>query len=252
MMDDAVAEDISRPPIWLPPARLDPVTETDIHVLLWQVRGAGDVLARGELYPLSAGSAVWVPAGIEHSFTTQENSVVIPLFFDVSETATTQSVPTVIKVDRELRTLLLAGVQALFGAKIQRNANIARQILALIEENPVVVATLPMPKTDAAHLVAEALLFNPGDDRSVEALARAAHASVSKIERAFLSETGITLRQWRMRNRMETAGILLRSPTMIDAVAQRVGYTNVSAFYRVFRTHFGMTPGEYVARFRAQ
>lgn len=187
----------------------------------------------------------------EHSFITQPNAVVIPLFFEASETATTLSAPIVVRVDRDLRTLLLAYTQALCIA-INRNLNIARQILAMIEKNPVAVTSLPMPTIEAARIVAEALIFNPGDDRSVESLTRSAHASVSKIERAFLAETGITLRQWRIKNRMEAAGVLLCSQTTTDAVAQRIGYTNTSAFHRVFKSHFGMTPGEYAARYRSQ
>lgn len=246
------SDELSQQPIWLPPAALDPIIEEDLHVLLWQTRGEGEFLVRGEPHRLSAGSAIWVPVGTEHSFRTRENSVVIPLFFSASETATTLRAPTVLRVDAELRTLLLAFIPVLFAGAIRQNANIARQILAMIEDNPALVTTLPMPTTDAARIVAEALQFNPGDDRSVEALARSAHASVSTIERAFLAETGMTLRRWRIRNRMETAGVLLRSSARIDAVAQRVGYTSTSAFHRVFKTHFGSTPGEYVARYGVQ
>ncbi|HMR48079.1 MAG TPA: helix-turn-helix domain-containing protein [Arachnia sp.] len=236
--------------VHLPPASLEPVTERDAHVLLWIVRGVAEVAVAEETYRLSAGHAVWVPVGLRHSFVTEENSVVVPALFDVATTATTLGEPSVIVVDRDLRTLLLAHVQASFA--FIKAKNVERQILSLLEDNPVVVTTLPMPATEAALIVAEALRFNPGDDRSVHELARSAHASVSKVERAFLAETGMTLRQWRIKNRMETAGMLLRAPTAVDAVAQRVGYTNTSAFGRVFKGHFGMTPGEYIARYRRQ
>ncbi len=62
----------------------------------------------------------------------------------------------------------------------------------------------------------------------------------------------MTLRQWRIKNRMEAAGTLLWSRAGIEAVAHRVGYTNTSAFHRGFKTHFGMTPGQYIARYGAQ
>ncbi|MFL1382106.1 MULTISPECIES: AraC family transcriptional regulator [unclassified Nocardiopsis] len=235
--------------VHLPPVSLDGLLEDDSHVLLWQARGDSDFTVDGEPRSLGVGHALWIPAGTPHSFTVHVNSVLLPMFFDVAVTATTLQEPTVITVDRDLRTLFLGFIQASY-SRIQPNVNIARQILALIEELPVVVAALPLPTTESALIVAESLRFNPGDDRGVDELAESAHASARTIERAFLAETGMTLRRWRIRNRMEAAGILLRSRTTLDAVARRVGYTNTSAFRRVFKGHFGMTPSEYVARFR--
>ena len=62
----------------------------------------------------------------------------------------------------------------------------------------------------------------------------------------------MTLRQWRIRNRMETAAILLRAHAGVDAVLSRVGYTNVNAFRRVFHGHFGMSPTVYAQRYAAR
>lgn len=236
--------------VYLPSVSLDGLREDDKHLLLWQARGEADFTVDGEPYALKPGQAIWVPAGAPHAFTVHPNSVLLPMFFEVALTATTLRGSTVITVDRDLRTLFLGFIQATY-SRIQPNINIARQILALIEERPVLVTALPLPTTASALAVAESLRFNPGDDRGVDELAASAHTSARTIERAFLAETGMTLRQWRIRNRMEAAGILLRSHTTLDAVASRVGYTNTSAFRRVFKGHFGMTPSEYIARFRA-
>lgn len=237
--------------VHVPPVSIQGQIEHDKHVLLWQVRGESDFSVAGEPLHLRTGLAVWIPVDTPHSFTTRVNSVLLPMFFEVAATATTLRAPTVITVDRDLRTLFLAFIQSTYSI-IRPSTNIARQILALIEERPVLVTALPMPRTDPALIVAEALRFNPGDDRGVDELAESAHASTRTIERAFLAETGMTLREWRIRNRMEAAGILLRSRTTLDAVAQRVGYGSTSAFRRVFKGHFGMTPGQYVERFRVE
>ncbi|GAB3069323.1 helix-turn-helix domain-containing protein [Nocardioides zeae] len=223
--------------------------EPDQHVLLWQVRGASDVRVDGEARVLVAGQALWVPVGVRHEFTVRVNSVVLPMLFGAGATATTLQRPTAIGVDADLRTLFLAYVQTSYSI-IRPPVNIARQILALLEERPALPTALPLPTSAAALAVAEALLFNPGDDRSVEELASAAHASVRTVERQFRAETGLSLRQWRIRSRMEAATVLLRSRTTTAAVAHRVGYSDVSAFRRVFKAHVGATPGEYVARYR--
>ncbi|MEV1292139.1 AraC family transcriptional regulator [Pseudonocardia sp. NPDC049635] len=235
--------------VHVPSVSIDSRVERDRHVLLWQVQGRSDFTIEGRPLSLRDGTAVWIPVATRHCFTTRVNSVVLPMSFDAATTATTLRTPTVISADRDLCTLFLAFIQATHSI-IRPSTNIARQILALIEESPVLVTALPLPTTESALVVAEALRFNPGDERGVEELAESAHTSVRTIERAFLAETGMTLRQWRIRNRMEAAAILLRSRTTSDAVARRVGYANTSAFRRVFKGHFGMTPGQYIERFR--
>ena len=225
--------------------------EDSQHILLWQVRGSADVLVEDETHPLTVGHALWVPVGFRHGFTVRANSVTMPLFFDVAETATTLREPTLVAVDRDLRTLMLAYTVS-FHTIVQPPADLARQILALIEGTPVLSTAMPMPTSDAAQIIAETLRFNPGDTRSVDELAGLVHVSTRTIERTFAAETGMTLRQWRIRNRMETGALLLRSGSTTDAVAHRVGYTNVNAFRRVFTGHFGLSPTEYARRYSVQ
>lgn len=219
------------------------------HLALWQVHGESDFTLDGERFVLHADHAVWVPSGVRHGFTTRTNSAMLPVFIPVDHLAMIVRRPGVIPVDHDLRLLFAAHLEASHTI-IRPNVDIDRQILALVEGSVVVDRDPPLPTSAAAVAVAEALRFNPGDSRSVEELAASAHASVRTIERAFRAEAGMTLRQWRIHNRMEAAGALLRSSTSIDAVAHRVGYTSTSAFRRVFKQHFGVPPGVFVARYR--
>ncbi len=232
----------------MPAVTIGVQTEDILHVLLWQVFGDTDLVVAGEPQVLGAGQALWVPVGVPHEFTVRQNSVTMPLFFDAADTATTLTEPALVTVDAELRALLLA-YDVSWHTIIKPMPNLARQILALIEESPVLSTVLPMPVSEAARQIAETLRFNPGDIRGVDELAESVHTSSRSIERAFQAETGMTLRQWRIRNRMEAAAILLRSRATPDAVAHRVGYTNVNAFRRVFKGHFGISPTEYLARY---
>lgn len=236
---------------WIPPISVPGRREARLHVLLWQVRGEAVAVVEGGQRLLKSGHALWIPAGARHEFTVHANSVTMPLFFDVTDIATTLSEPTLVTVDRDLRTLMLA-YNVSWNTIVQPPVDLARQILALVEDRPVLSTALPLPTSEPAQIIAETLRFNPGDIRSVEELAESVHTSVRTIERAFQAETGITLRQWRIRNRMEAAAILLRSNTALDAVAHRVGYTNLNAFRRVFKGHFGISPTEYINRYQTQ
>ncbi|GAA4208610.1 helix-turn-helix transcriptional regulator [Streptosporangium oxazolinicum] len=237
--------------IWMPAVTVPEQHEEHLHVLLWQVCGDTDLIVGGGGRTLTDGHALWIPVGVRHEFTVRANSVTMPLFFEAADTATTLTEPTLVTVDRDLQTLMLAYTVS-WNTIIKPAPNLARQILALIEESPVLSAVLPMPASEPARAIAEALRFNPGDIRGVEKLAESVHTSVRTVERMFQTETGMTLRQWRIRNRMEAAAILLRSNAALDAVAHRVGYTNANAFRRVFKSHFGISPTEYLDRYRAQ
>lgn len=237
--------------IYVPPVEIPERVHDDGHLLLWQVQGGSEITVEGESHQLAMGYALWIPAAARHSLKVSANSVVLPMFFGLQENATSLRVVTVIPVERDLRTLFLAHIQ-LENSIIRPPVNIARQILAVIERRPVLSAGVPMPVTPAAAGIAEVLVFNPGDDRTVEELASQAHTSARTIERAFKAETGVTLRRWRIVNRMEAAARLLGEGSVVDAVAHRVGYLSASAFRRAFKDHFGMAPGEYVARYRVE
>lgn len=233
--------------ISIPPVSIANRVHEEEHMLLWQVRGYTDLLIDGEPLQLLSGQAVWIPAGAWHSLVVGANSVLLPLEFPVNIIATTLSQVTVFNVDRDLGTPLLAFLQSQ-GSIICAEVNLARQILALIEQSPIVANTLPLPQHPQARRVAALLIANPGDDRTVAQLAATMHVSGRTLERAFLAETGMTLGQWRLQNRMECAAELFKSIDNIAAVAARVGYMNVSAFGRVFKSHFLLTPGEYIER----
>ncbi|WP_211215193.1 AraC family transcriptional regulator [Nesterenkonia alba] len=238
----------TRSSVWIPSAVLSERVEDDIHVLLWQVRGCTDLMVEGQSYELTAGTARWIPAGLRHGFTVREDSVVVPLFFPRELIATTVQESTTVTVGHDLHSLLLAHMVS-SSSQIRPAVNITRQVLALIEQSPIASESLPMPTGAQARRVAEALRFNPGDTRCVAELAASVHVSERTLERAFVAETGSTLREWRIRNRVEAAAVLLRSGAAVDAVAHRVGYTHVNAFRRVFKEHFGVTPTAYRRRY---
>ncbi len=229
--------------MWIPPVTVSDKLEKRVNVLLWQVRGHADLCVAGGSWHLGTGQAMWVPVGYRHSFTVGQNSVTMPLFFS-SDVATTMTQPRLIPVSADLRTLMLAYSVSSTTA-IKPAANLARQILTLLERAGLDHDMLPVPVSPAARSIAEALRRNPADTRTVEQLAASVFSSSRTIGRAFLTETKMTLQQWRIHNRMQVAANLLTDGVSLTAVARRVGYTNVNALRRAFTAHFGVTPYEY-------
>jgi len=77
-------------------------------------------------------------------------------------------------------------------------------------------------------------------------LAKSLHLSRRQLERVLWKNYGMNYRQKLIRARMDHAAWLLRTSSLrISQVAQQVGYNSDSAFFQVFRQHFGMTPSQY-------
>jgi len=111
--------------------------------------------------------------------------------------------------------------------------------LAAAEDVPL---ELPTPRDPRARRFAELVTGEPGDERSIAALARAAGASLRTIERCFLGETGVPAGEWRRRVRLFHARRLLEAGATVTDVAYEVGYASVSAFSQAFARQFACSP----------
>ena len=218
------------------------------HVLLWQVRGKSGCTLGGPPQTLVAGYALWVPAGVVHSLRVHADSVVLPMLFDARPVWWLRE-PTWFRVDAELRTQLLALLQVQ-NSIIRPDVDLETRVVRMLRMRAVTPTALPFPRARSAAAIAVHLERNPSDTRRVAELAGSFHVSARTVERAFLTETGMTLRDWRLRRRMEVAGDLLCGDVAVDTVAGSVGYRSTSAFRRAFKRCVGIPPSEYARRYR--
>ncbi|MEF3303536.1 helix-turn-helix transcriptional regulator [Paenibacillus sp. GYB003] len=70
------------------------------------------------------------------------------------------------------------------------------------------------------------------------------------LSRVFKKETGVTFSEYLAEYRMNVAKEWLETTTMrLSEVAEKLNYSNTTAFIRMFRKVVGMTPGQYRERF---
>lgn len=80
---------------------------------------------------------------------------------------------------------------------------------------------------------------------SLESVAGQFLVSKEHLSRMFKASTGENLSDYIVRRRMEKAKALIADEGLaIKHAAQLAGYEDIAYFYRVFRKHYGMTPGE--------
>lgn len=83
-------------------------------------------------------------------------------------------------------------------------------------------------------------------DLRIPQLARESGMSEDQLERATRQVFGLTPKQLLMKIRLETASQLLKTTEQtITEVAHQCGYTDHSAFARLFRSVVGLTPSQY-------
>jgi AraC family transcriptional activator of mtrCDE len=92
----------------------------------------------------------------------------------------------------------------------------------------------------------DAVLQNPAQAWTVDALAKQAHLSRATFARRFTQCSGMAPLEWVTQVRMELAARLLTHEGMAaNHVAQRCGYASEAAFGRVFKKHYQVGPGAY-------
>jgi AraC-like DNA-binding protein len=190
--------------------------------------------------------AVWAPSGIRHTITTEGRVRVRSLYLATGVVVDPGGCRAV-ELSEFCRSLMLHAVHAApLWPDIDRDAHLIAVLsdeLAVLDDAPL---RLPMPADPRSRHVADLLLADPGDEHTVDDLARSASTSRRTLERLFQTETGMSLGRWRTQARIHAAVRLLASGASVTRAAADVGYSTPSAFGAAFRQVIGTSPGRYL------
>ncbi|MCI6637808.1 MAG: AraC family transcriptional regulator [Lachnospiraceae bacterium] len=111
-------------------------------------------------------------------------------------------------------------------------------------EKPVMRA-IPKYDREVVDRFIKYLEENPDDNSNIRELAQRFAMSAGKLQSLFHYYTGITVKDYRDRVRIEKAIRLLRETDLpLFAIAKEVGFRNSSSFSVFFKNNTGKTPGE--------
>lgn len=216
----------------------------DAHQLAWASSGVLMVDVEDHYWVLPTSLALWIPAGTWHATMALQRSALEGIYLAPAGTPLAWREPTVVAVSPLAARLIehLAG-------SLEETARVHAETVLLEVLRPVEKATieLPLPTDDRARAVAEILMANPTDQRSLQELGRQVGSSPRTLLRVFLAETRLTFNQWRTHARLQAAMAFLAEGLPVAAVADRVGYATASAFVVAFRRVTGHTPAAYFA-----
>ncbi|MFI7131057.1 AraC family transcriptional regulator [Nonomuraea sp. NPDC050153] len=214
------------------------------HQLAWTRRGVLSVAVADTYWVLPPTRALWLPAGVVHRTGATRDAVLCSLYLKPERCAVNWTEPTAVGVDGLLAHLIayLAREDLADDARLRAEA----VVLDLLRPLPAMPIDVPDPVDERVRAVADALLADPADPRSLEAHARAVGVSRRTLTRLFAHDTGMSFDRWRTHVRLRAALALLAEGRPVSRVAHTVGYATPSAFLAAFRRTVGTSPGRYL------
>lgn len=213
-----------------------------LHELVW-VRG-GTLTSRvgGRVFTVFEGQGLWMPAGVVHAGRATAGARFHDAFFTTDRTPIASGEPQAIAMTPLLESLLTHLSRTDLDAAARRRAESVVFDVIQPSEHQLV---LPLPGDPRIDAIAEALLDDPGDRRSLEDWARRLGSSDRTITRAFRQATGLSFAQWRQVLRVHRALVLLSDGLDVMSVSESLGYAQPSSFIAAFRRVMGTTPGAF-------
>jgi transcriptional regulator GlxA family with amidase domain len=96
------------------------------------------------------------------------------------------------------------------------------------------------------HKVQDWLMAHPERRHTLEDLAAVACMSPRNLTRVFRRSTGVTLKEFTTRLRLEIAGNLLRDPgETVESVASQCGFADARQLRRLWKSSFGVSPSNW-------
>lgn len=190
-------------------------------------------------------SGVWIPGEIPHSNRATENALLCCLFVEPGAVELPDKCCT-FAVSPMLREMILKLADHPHGylenTHIHRIAGLALDELALM---PVERLNLPISHHPKVRQMADALINDPADRKTLPQWAEKLALSERTLSRLMVAETGLSFVQWRQQFHLIIALRELAKGRSVQQVAGDLGYGSVTAFITMFRKAIGQSPMRY-------
>jgi hypothetical protein len=166
--------------------------------LVYASRGVMTVRTDDGAWVVPTHRAVWIPASVAHTVAMSGAVAMRTLYLRAGLAEGLPRDCCVVNVIPLLRELILH-VCAIGSLKktIKRQHHLMLLILDQLAASPRIPLQLRNPSDPRAVSVAEALLANPSDRRTLPQICKRCGASKRTIERLFQQDVGLTVSRWR-------------------------------------------------------
>jgi AraC-like DNA-binding protein len=218
----------------------------DTDQLVFASKGVMTIQTEEGFWIVPAQRAVWIPSRTVHSITMSGPVSMRTLYFSPRYVRRLTRSCCVINVDPLLKELIVFACQTSAWTKdIPNQKHLLGTLVHHLQAASSSPLQLPRPSDPRAARVAEKVLSDPGNTRSLDGICEDCGASKRTIERLFVEEKDLSLGRWRQQARLLHAIRLIASGEKIISGALEAGYNSPSAFIVRFKKLLGCTPGRY-------
>lgn len=191
-------------------------------------------------------SAIWMPAGVVHHChcsgeVAVKNVSLNPLAGDRGPAG-----PCVLSTTPFVRELICHMACLSPQECVSRHAvQLMEILLSTATPNVAPMICVPMPRDRRLQLIAQTLLEDFLDERSLQEWSSVVGASYRTLARRFAVETSLTFNEWRQSIRVVEAARLLARGDSVCNIAASLGYASVAGFTAMFKRITGITPSDY-------
>ncbi|HJX79287.1 helix-turn-helix transcriptional regulator [Glutamicibacter sp.] len=214
------------------------------HELLWTKNGTLTAQIEGQIFTVSEGHGLWIPTGALHGGRLTAHVKLFSAFFAPERTTTPFKAPTVIVMEPLLESLLIHLSNRDLGQEARARAEAV--VFDVLKPSAHQLA-LRLPEDPRINGIANRLITNPADNRSLELWAVDSGISARTITRVFRESTGLSFAQWRQAVKIHRALELLTNGEGVQDVSDLLGYAQPSTFIDAFRRTMGSTPGAFTS-----
>jgi AraC-like DNA-binding protein len=216
--------------------------------LIYGISGLMEVSSGQSAWLIPPHFALWIPARTSHRIHMPGALSMRTLYLRKSLSARPEPHCSVLHVTPLLRELIVEAAAVGHLRTRNRYESALRDLLiAQIQKASPMPTVVTLPQDERALTLAQTILRNPAESKSMSVLCFEAGVGVRTIERLFLREVGISFESWRRQVRLTRAVELLVSGSSIKQAAYEIGYSQPSAFVELFRRTFGTTPKAWVS-----
>jgi quercetin dioxygenase-like cupin family protein len=165
------------------------------HQLAWAASGVLTVRTECEAWVLPPTRSLFIPAGVRHETLSAGNATMRAVYLRPHLCAVNWQVCTPVAA-----TPLFTELTGYLGDPSldpQRRSHGETMLVDLLEPVTMTNIDVRMPSDERAKAVAQVLLDNPADGRTLAGWGRDVGASERTLARAFLTDTGLSFGQWR-------------------------------------------------------
>ncbi len=227
--------------IVLAPGEIRRIVADGTGIALLVLAGATRIEDRRTAWVAPAGHAVTVPSGHALRLMAGRGSILGIIPIDQPSSAE----PWLVRISP------LSIAIGLHDDIAADDAHIRAVLLREIGRAERVRHGIRLPRDPRARLIAQTIIRDPTDTRSLMDFAEQSGMSRRTLLRLFVAETGLSFRDFRRHAKIHRSLAMMAEGAAIQDAALGAGYESTPAFIAAFRAVIGCTPGRHLREMAA-